>query len=206
MDALSFLQTWAVAQPPLVLDQSGGISLAPMPSASLQERIQADLDRISGVLVPPPVAAGDAPELTEQVQAHPSNAERFSFALNSLLSTTDRGGRPIEKLSWNPISGEILFIHPPMQHKTETGSAPLEDYVRVIILHDHRRVLFRPFWPQWVQTEGAYSVFDAAAGMLSFRAQCQAMGMLRRHGGRAWDYELNTNNPRLEALTGRRGW
>lgn len=206
MDALSFLQTWAVAQPPLVLTQGGSISLAPMSSDSLQERIQADLDRVSGVLVPPPVGVGHTPELTEEVRTHPPNAERFTFDLNNLLSTTDRSGRPIEKFSWNPLSGETLFIHPPMQHKTESGSAPLADYVRVIVLHTQRRVLFRPFWPLWVQTEGAYSVFDVAAGMVSFRAQCQAMDILRRRGGRAWDYELNTTNPRLEALTGRRGW
>ena len=116
MDALSFLQTWAVVQPPLVLTQDGGISLAPMSKTSLQERIQADLERISGVLVPPPVGVGRAPALTEQVRIHPPNAERFTFALNNLLSTTDRSGRPIEKFSWNPLSGEILFIHPPMQH------------------------------------------------------------------------------------------
>lgn len=206
MDALSFLQTWAVSQPPLVLDQRGGISLAPMQNRILQDRIQADLDRVLGVLVPPPVAATPARELTDQVQTHPPNAERFTFDLNSLLSTTDLSGRPIEKFSWNPVSGEILFIHAPMQHKTESGSAPFEDHVRAIILHSHRRVLFRPFWPLWMQAEGPYSVFDAAAGMISFRAQCQAMSMLRRRGGTGWDYELNTNNPRLEELTGRRGW
>jgi hypothetical protein len=206
VDAISFLQSWAVARPPLVLDQSGRVSLAPMPNTTLQSRIQADLDRVSGVLLPPPVGTMHVPVLTEQVRTHSPNAARFIVDLSSLLSTRDRGDRLIEKFSWNPVSGEILFIHPPMQHKTEAGSAPFDDHVRAIILHDHQLVLFRPFWPLWVQTEGAYSVFDVAAGMVSVVAQCQAIGMLRRHGGQTWRYELNTNNLRLEALTGRRGW
>lgn len=206
MDPNSFLQKWALARPPLVLEPSGSISLAPMPNTGIQDRIQADLDRVSGVLLPPPVGVPHVPVLTDRVGTLPTNAARFTVDLSSLLSTRDHGGRLIEKFSWNPVSGEILFIHPPMQHKTEVGSAPFDDHVRAIILHDEQRVLFRPFWPLWVQTEGAYSVFDVAAGMVSVVAQCQTIGMLQRHGGRAWRYELNTNNLRLEALTGRRGW
>jgi len=148
--------------------------------------------------------ARTTPHFTNQVRLNQSRSRNFIFDPENILDTKDSSGY-IEKFSWNPVTGELLLIHPPQQHASIQGDAPFDDYVRAIILRNQKKVLFRPFWPTWMR-KSLYDSFDQEAAAVSFDAQWQAKEMVEAHGGQNWEIEMNTNNKALAEMTGRRNW
>ena len=198
-----FIPLWAMSSPALDFGPDGRVAVARYrDDGAVKEMMRLDLAKVTDFSRP---KVARSYRLTNQVKLNSSNAARFNVDLDDLLATTSVGGKPIEKFSWNPVTGEILFIHAPQMHATAKGSSPFDDYVRGIILHDRKKVLFRPFWPTWMR-KTPYDTFDDEAAAVSFDAQWEAKEMLERHGARGWNIEMNTNNRQLEEMTGRRNW
>lgn len=116
----------------------------------------------------------------------------------------DGEGEPMQKFSWDPITGEFLMIPPPNRHAMVKGKAPFDDYVRGIILPRQNKVTFRPFWPTWQQKKSRD--FDARAWEVSYDAQEAAEKVLKRHGGSGWTYQYNITNKALQDMTGKYRW
>ena len=194
MDRMEFFRRWG-SSTIVRFDRAGSVSI---PSyAGVGEAAMRDLERVDRI-------ARSSPRFTTHVRANPSNIGGFDYDREDILATRS-WGNPIEKFSWNPVTGEILFVHPPQQHVSAHGWAEFDDYVRAIVLHDQRKVLFRPFWPTWMRRT-PYDRFDEEAAAVSFDAQWHAKEMVEAHGGAGWDIELNTNNAALTEMTGRRNW
>ena len=203
MNFSDFVQAWAMSTPSLVFGPKGRVTIARYrDDGAATELMRQDFAKVTDFRRP---KVARARRFTNQVKLNPSNADRFNVDLDDILATTNLAGKPIEKFSWNPVTGEILFIHAPMQHATAKGASPFDDYVRGIILHKQNKVLFRPFWPTWMR-KTPYDRFDEEAAAVSFDAQWEAKEMIERHGGRGWNIEMNTNNRQLEEMTGRRYW
>ena len=204
MNFAHFTHKWATANPPFSFSPEGHITIARYhDDGAVKEMMQEDFAKVTDFRRP---RVARAQRFTNQVKLNAANAARFNVDLDDILATTSVGGNPIEKFSWNPVTGEILFIHAPQQHATAKGSSPFDDYVRAIILRKQKKVLFRPFWPTWMR-KSTYDTFDEEAGMVSFDAQWEAKEMVERHGGRGWNIEMNTNNRQLQEISGRRwGW
>lgn len=196
MRVSEFATRWGASQPPILFDRRGSVSIPRYESHPVPDGARSDLSRVAW--------DRSAPRFTTHVDLNAANASRFEVDPKNILATTAYG-KPIEKFSWNPVTGEILFVYPPMQHATAQGRAPFDDYVRAIILHDRRKVLFRPFWPTWMQ-KSAYDTFDADAAGVSMDAQWHAKEMVEAHGGAGWDIEINTSNKMLAEMTGRYNW
>jgi len=112
-------------------------------------------------------------------------------------------GKPMQKFSWEPITGEWLFVPPGQNHAMSKGRAPFDDYVRAIVHPAKKLVSFRPFWPTWMQKGmGRDGAMDEDAIEVSFDAQEACEAALRRHGGAGWEFEYNATNMSLERLTG----
>jgi len=195
-----FLST-AHGRPPVRLDARGTCSLTAYPGRT-QRTEEASL---LGWYGPLPIASDvDLPELAASVVTVSGNAERFQATETPLRATSV--GRGIEKLSWCPRTGELLFVHPPLQHRTARGTHPFDDYVRLIVLTPLRLVCARPCWPSWLRS-GSAPRLDAAALRASTVLQLQARRvLLATPSDVSWAFELNIDNRRLEHLTGRRGW
>ena len=185
--------------PSVLFDRNGGVSIPSYAGMGADPVMQMDLARATLV------ARASSYRFTTAVRINASNAAGFDVNPKNILETKSTTGDLIEKFSWNPVTGEVLFVHPPQQHVTAQGKDPFDDYVRAIVLHDRRRVLFRPFWPTWVRTS-PYAEFDEEAAAVNFDAQWHAKEMVEAHGGAGWDIEMNTNNRALAELTGRRNW
>ena len=199
LDLNDFFQRHGSRTPPVLFDRNGGVSIPSYAGMGADPVMQMDLAHATKV------ARGSSYRFTTAVRINASNAAGFSVNPKDILETRSSSGDLIEKFSWNPVTGELLFVHPPQQHATVQGKDPFDDYVRAIVLHDHRRVLFRPFWPTWVRTS-PYAEFDDDAAAVNFDAQWHAKEMVEAHGGAGWDIEMNTNNRALAELTGRRNW
>jgi len=198
MDMDQFARRWGSSNPPVLFDRDGGVSVPIYDSAPVDPRVHADVVGLVHV-------ARSTPRFTTAVRLNQSNAAGFDVDMTDILATRSRNGDLIEKFSWNPATGEILFVHRPQAHATSKGDAPFDDYVRAIVLHDRQKVLFRPFWPTWMRRT-PYDTFDEEAAAVSFDAQWHAKEMVEAHGGRGWDIEMNTNNRALSEMTGRRNW
>jgi len=151
------------------------------------------------------------PPFTNSLKINPSTARGWEFDEDNVVEAIYNpggigDGKLIEKFSWNPVTGEFLLVPPPRMHATVDGKAPFDDYVRGIILHDQRKITFRPFWPTWMQKDGAYSRFDKDAWEVSFDAQEAAEDVLRRHAEGSWTYQYNIDNKALQQQTGRYRW
>ena len=121
----------------------------------------------------------------------PSNGLNWIYS-GSVLEAKTLGGLHLEKFSWNPITGEFLFIWPSQHHSSSKGSAPFEDYVRGIILRKRREIAFRTF---------------QGGSENSIRAQVAAENALKIDGAASdWSFRYNVTNQILEELTGERGW
>jgi len=188
--------------PPVRLDPSGRRSLATYagytPTAD-QLAMVGNAGRL-----PTPADVG-LPALATSMVPVASNAARFQNTETPIDALSF--GRPIEKLSWCPLRGELLFVHPPQQHSTARGTCPFDDYVRLIVLHELSLVCARPCIPTWAPSDSGHRV-TAAALQRSTVLQLQAWRVLvqaQDPAGR-WHFELNIHNARLRALTGRGGW
>jgi len=194
MDRMEFFRRWG-SSPIVRFDRTGSVSI---PSyAEVGAVARDDLARVDRI-------ARSSPRFTLRAVPNPSNIRMFEYDPEDILATRS-GKDPVEKFSWNPVTGEILFVHPPQQHATAKGDADFDDYVRAIVLHRQRKVLFRPFWPTWMRRT-PYDRFDEEAAAVSFDAQWHAKEMVESHGGAGWDIEMNTNNRALAEMTGRRTW
>ena len=183
--------------PPFRLDGTGKVSLASYAGRTARPREQA----LVGTTGPHPVASDlDLPPLASGFVPLRDNAARFAATEAPLSSQSF--GKPVEKLSWCPRTGELLFVVPPQQHRTAPGSHPFDDYVRLIVLHELGLVLTRPCVPTWAPGHGAQLTLQGAR--VSTVLQVQAWRVFVE--GTDWSLELNANNDRLHALTGRHGW
>ncbi|HCH61424.1 MAG TPA: hypothetical protein DFR83_01380 [Deltaproteobacteria bacterium] len=183
--------------PPFRLDGAGRVSLATYADRTDHPEEQALVDTHG----PHPVAAdlGLTP-LANTFAPRPENAARFKATDTPLSSQSF--GRPVEKLSWCSRTGELLFVVPPQQHRTAPGTHPFDDYVRLIVLHELGLVLTRPCVPTWAPGHGPHLTLEGAS--VSTVLQVQAWRVFVE--GTRWSLELNVNNRRLHALTGRGGW
>lgn len=199
--------------PSLLLKTSGGlppVRLDPLGRRSLASYagFSPTADQLAMVgnagRLPTPADVGLPPLATSMVPVA-SNASRFQHIEAPILARSF--GRPIEKLSWCPRRGELLFVHPPQQHSTARGSCPFDDYVRLIVLHELDLVCARPCIPTWASSQGGHHV-DAVALRRSTVLQLQAWRVvIQPHNqDKRWHFELNIHNARLRALTGRGGW
>jgi len=143
--------------------------------------------------------------LTTRMVLNDSNARNWNVDENDILSSTTLDGKHMEKFSWNPKTGEFLFIWPSQNHATAKGNAPFDDYVRGIVLWKQKTVTFRPFWPTWMRRT-AYDEFDEDAAIVSFDAQYNAQDMLKKHSAPGWNFRVNITNRQLEEVTGRGRW
>jgi len=194
MDRLEFFRKWGL-YPMIRFNRTG---LVTMPEHGHRDgAMMLDLARVDRIV-------RRSPRFKEDVWPNSSKLDGFEYDAGNILATRS-WGRPIEKFSWNPVTGELLFVHPLQQHAFARGTADFDDYVRAIVLHGQRTVLFRPFWPTWMR-HTPYHVFDEEAAAVSLDAQWCAMTMVEVHDGTGWDFEMNTNNTALAEMTGRRNW
>lgn len=138
----------------------------------------------------------------------PSNAEHWRWDEDILLAKMVNG-MPLQKFSWNPVTGEFLFVSGG-NHASARGKAPFDDYVRGIILPQQKKVTFRPFYPTWMQDRSTVQQFheDGEGGVeeVSYDAQQAAEKALKASGSRGWTFQYNINNRLLEEMTGNHRW
>lgn len=143
--------------------------------------------------------------LTQRLVLSPANARNWNVVEDDILKSTTLDGKHPEKFSWNPVTGEFLFVWPGQMHVSVNGKAPFDDYVRGVVLHQQKLVTFRPFWPTWVQ-KSSYGEFDQEAAIVSFDAQYDAQQMIKRNSSTPWNFRVNITNKQLEEVTGRHRW
>lgn len=201
MNRTEIMLKLAASLGPIQVRDDGQLALGAYPFVT--EHADAAALRTAGGPLPGPVDAG-LEGLAPDAHLVPANAARFQGVDDPL--TARSWGRPVEKLSWCARTGELLFVHPPQQHRTARGTRPFDDYVRIIVLHELRLLCARPCWPTWARPHPD-ATFDARAAWVSTVLQLQARTVLLPPESRdGWCFELNINNRRLEHLTGRRGW
>ena len=128
---------------------------------------------------------------------------------NLLLSKPEFSESKLERISWHPLTGEMILsekgssmhAHDIYNH----GSHPFDEYVRVLVLPEKRKVTTRPWFPFGME-ETKYLLQEDAkyishAGQDALRKVLEKAGMPK-----SWKFEFNITNPRLEQLTGRMGW
>lgn len=141
------------------------------------------------------------PKLTQgQWDLHPRNL---------LLSRGAYDEIPLERISWHPLSGQMLLsgksesFHAHDIHNQ--GSHPFDEYVRALVLPGKRRVVVRPWWP--FSSDEATRLDAGEAELISFEAQDALRHVLVDAGmPKSWAFEYDGDNARLEKLTGLRGW
>lgn len=137
-----------------------------------------------------------------------ANGENWTINETDILDSTlkfDARFGQIIKLSWNPRTGETLFIHPGNMHATVKGLAPFDDYVRVVVLRKQKLCTFRPFWPSWApmkfQDADQAEFFD-----LSYSAQEACVKALKAHGATTWTFKYSVTNATLSEISGIGNW
>lgn len=118
-----------------------------------------------------------------------------------ILGARHLGEARLINLSWEPRSGDTLFITPGQQRATAAGVHPFADDLRAIVLHALRVVAFRPYWPKWAQTS-QYAQKGPDDAVRSFDAQWARMAALQAMGGSGWTYRLGITNTAIGALMG----
>ena len=128
---------------------------------------------------------------------------------NLLLSRGAYDNIPLERISWHPLSGQMLLsgksesFHAHDIHNQ--GQHPFDEYVRALVLPGKRRVVVRPWWP--FSPDEAMRLDAGEAELVSFEAQDALRGVLVSAGmPKSWTFEFDGDNARLEKLTGLRGW
>lgn len=128
---------------------------------------------------------------------------------NLLLSKPEFSESKLERISWHPLTGEMILseagqsMHAHDIHNY--GSYPFDEYVRVLVLPEKKKVTTRPWFP-FGMDETKYLLQEDAkyishAGQEALRKVLEKAGMPK-----SWKFEFNITNPRLEQLTGRMGW
>jgi hypothetical protein len=199
MELSVFVRRWGPRHPPIRFGRDGRASIPDYACAPADPQVRDDLAAVD------PAAWSGATAFPEVARPNPTNAAGFRLDPDDLPNARAASGDRIETFAWNPTTGELLLVHPPQVHATARGEAPFDDYVRAILLHGHRTVLFRPFWPTWIR-RSSYDPFDARAAEVSLDAQRAARSLVAARGGADWEFELNTTNRILTERTGRRDW
>jgi len=138
---------------------------------------------------------------------HPSNPSGWTWDKDILRATTTVGGRPtpLEKFSWNPKTGEFVFIRPDQNHSSARTKDPFDDYVRGVVLSDRGAVTLRPAMPSWLP--GYPSDVDRRlARVVSAEVQEACKDALTADGSVGWSWQINITNVLLEEMTGRHRW
>jgi hypothetical protein len=128
---------------------------------------------------------------------------------NLLLSRGEYDNKPVERISWHPLTGEMLLSAKGESYHAHDihnfGSKPFDEYVRAIVLPDKKRVVVRPWWP-FNQSE-SMRLDPGEPEIISFEAQDALRRVLVRAGmPKSWTFEYDGTNTRLEQLTKRRNW
>lgn len=139
-----------------------------------------------------------------------SNARNWELSeKNLLLSRPEFSENKLERISWHPLSGEMILsergqsMHAHDIHNH--GSHPFDEYVRVLVLPEKRKVTTRPWFP-FGMNETKY-LMPEDAKYISHSGQDALRRVLEKAGmPKSWKFEYNVTNPRLEQLTGRMGW
>ena len=128
---------------------------------------------------------------------------------NLVLSTPVTPGPKLERISWHPGTGEMIFsgrgesFHNMDIHNH--GARPFNEYVRALVLPELRMVATRPWYP--LGDKEARLVGDNIAQRLSLDGQFALRTVLEKAGlPKSWRVTHNTVNSHLEQLSGRRGW
>jgi len=200
MDINEFIRKWgAIAH--LTRDPDGTVGLWNSRQASAADRLmRVDFGRITSF---ERVSRVRHPYFKTSMKVNPASAQGWTYDEDDILNARYKNGSLIEKFSWCPVTGEFLLIPPGKLHATVKGGKPFDDYVRGIILRKKKMVTFRPYWPTYRQTLGAYSQFDADDWDVSMDAQEKAEAMIRKHGGNeGWTFINNVGNKSLGDLSG----
>lgn len=153
------------------------------------------------------VARVQHPNFTRSIK--PANPKYWEWG-DDILEAKYQGESLPEKFSWNPVTGEFLFVRG--HHSDVKGKAPFDDYVRGIILHDRKLVAFRPFYPSWMQSRSEVQQFheespdEGGLREVSFDAQYACERALKGNGSKSWTFQYNITNRSLEEMTGRHQW
>jgi len=146
------------------------------------------------------------PEFVETIVINPDNAEHWRIA-DDILESETLNGAQVEKFSWDPLTGEFLFVYPGQHHSSLKTSKPFDDYVRGIVLPAQKTVAFRPFWPSWIQNDpGALRDPEIANFETSYDAQDAAQKALVGNGSSGWDFKFDMTNAGLTNMTGNPRW
>jgi len=128
---------------------------------------------------------------------------------NFLLSKEDISRSSLERISWHPLTGEMILsprgesFHDNDIHNH--GTKPFDEYLRALVLPEKRKVVVRPWFP-FNQNE-MFRLENNEAEILSFEAQDALRSLLYSAGmPKSWTFEYDGNNARLEKLTGRKRW
>lgn len=128
---------------------------------------------------------------------------------NLVLSATICDGPRLERISWHPLTGEMIFSgRGESYHNMDIhnhGSHPFHEYVRALVLPEKRIVATRPWCP--IPDEFAQLLDGHLASRLSEDGQNALKTVLVSAGlPKSWRFVLDIDNAKLEQLTGRRGW
>ncbi len=135
-----------------------------------------------------------------------TNPQFWDYDEKDILNAT-KMDRAMEKFSWNPVTGEWLFVTPGQQHASARGKAKFDDYIRGIVLTRLKKVALRTWWPSWAAgSSNPYIDMDTAAYDLNYDGMEACETMLKAHGGQGWTFQFNIDNRQLQQLTGERRW
>jgi hypothetical protein len=128
---------------------------------------------------------------------------------NLVLSRSIFDGPRLERISWHPLTGEMILSGRGESHHAmdihNHGSRPFEEYVRALVLPEKRMVATRPWCP--LPCEKARILDGRAASRLSEDGQNALKAVLVNAGlPKSWRFVLDIDNTALEKLSGRRGW
>lgn len=151
-------------------------------------------------------ARNNHPTFTSALKVNERSAQWWTYTEEDILGATNNNGKRMERFSWNPITGEFLFVPVGQQHAMARGDAPFDNYVRGLVFPNKKLVTMRFFWPTWIQ-KGAYSQPDDPDAVdVSYDAQDACEYMLKRHGANGWSFRGNITNQDLEEMTGEHRW
>ena len=204
MHLSDFARKWGT--PPLLRSPDGRLGLW---GHNLPPAMMTDLNVVMATVragVPEPVKVAKVQHSPFSRQVDVANPKFYTFGDDPLKVTGEFDGRLVEKMSWNPLTGELLIVPPGQFHAAIKGKAPFDDYVRLVILHKLNKCTFRPFWPTWA-SKGAYDTPDQVEFFdLNMDAQEACEKALKAAGAKGWTFQYNVDNKALSEMTGQDRW
>ena len=136
----------------------------------------------------------------------PTYFELWDISDDIISSRWLRGGNYLEKFSFDPLTGEFLLSSPGQDHASEIynkGNSPYDNYVRGIILHSSKQIVFRPVFPEYIREQyesGRMNEEDVR--VKSFDLQYSTMEVLQGSGATNWEFQYNIDNKMMAEQTG----